>query len=92
MRQLHEWGESLTDWETRNRYEAIDHNGHFMLFIGEPGSGLGQSLLRNFLPFRSLELECMTKDGTLALSLERAVTTSATSRSATTPRAPCSAP
>ncbi|ATB41101.1 hypothetical protein CYFUS_006563 [Cystobacter fuscus] len=74
VRQLREWGESLTGWETRNRYEAIDHNGHFMLFIGEAGSGLGQSLLRNFLPFRSLELECMTKDGILALSLKRAVT------------------
>jgi uncharacterized protein YxjI len=71
VRQIHEWGEILVGWETRNRYEASGSDGNFMLYIGETGEGWGNALLRNLWPFRRVELECMTKGGTLALSLNR---------------------
>jgi len=71
VRQIHEWGEILVGWETRNRYEAIGSDGNFMLYIGETGEGWGNALLRNLWPFRRVELECMTKGGTRALSLEQ---------------------
>ena len=71
VRQIHEWAEILVGWETGNRYEAIDQNGQFMLYIGETGEGWGNALLRNFWPFRRVELECMTKGGTLALRIEQ---------------------
>ncbi len=71
VRQVKEWAEILVGWETRNRYEAIDHNGSFMLYIGETGEGWGNALLRNLWPFRRVELECVTKAGTRALSLQQ---------------------
>jgi hypothetical protein len=71
VRQIKEWAEILVGWETRNRYEAIDSDGRFMLYIGETGEGWGNTLLRNFWPFRRVELECMTKGGTRALSLQQ---------------------
>lgn len=71
VRQQREWGEALLGWETRNRYEALDSSGRFVLFIGETGEGWGQSLLRNLWPFRQVEIECMTQGGTLALSFRR---------------------
>jgi|GEM_PF-237605 len=74
VRQQREWGEALLSWETRNRYEVLDSNAHFMLYVGETGQGLAQALVRNFWPFRSVQLEFMTSGGTLALSLKRVFT------------------
>jgi Scramblase len=71
VRQIHEWGEILVGWETRNRYEASGLDGNFMLYIGETGEGWGNALLRNLWPFRRVELECMTQGGTRALSIEQ---------------------
>jgi hypothetical protein len=71
VRQQHEWAEILVGWETRNRYEASDENGRFMLYIGETGEGWGSALLRNLWPFRRVELECMTQGGTRALSIQQ---------------------
>jgi hypothetical protein len=71
VRQQREWAEILVGWETRNRYEASDLDGRFMLYIGETGGGWGQALLRNFWPFRQVELECMTQGGTMALRVTR---------------------
>ena len=71
VRQQREWAEILVGWETRNRYEASDENGRLMLYIGETGRGWENALLRNFWPFRQVELECRTQGGTLALRLTR---------------------
>ncbi|QRN93983.1 scramblase [Archangium violaceum] len=71
IRQIKEWAEILVGWETRNRYEAIDADGRFMLYIGETGEGWGNALLRNLWPFRRVELECMTQGGTRALSIHQ---------------------
>ncbi len=71
VRQLREWPEMLVGWETRNRYEAIDLDGRFMLYLGETGEGWGNALLRNFWPFRRVEMECVTQGGTRALSLQQ---------------------
>ncbi|PTL78198.1 phospholipid scramblase-related protein [Vitiosangium sp. GDMCC 1.1324] len=71
VHQMREWAEILVGWETRNRYEASDLEGRFLLYIGETGEGWGQALLRNLWPFRRVELEFMTKGGTRALSLEQ---------------------
>ncbi|QRK07730.1 scramblase [Archangium violaceum] len=71
IRQMRERAEILVGWETRNRYEASGLDGRFMLYIGETGEGWGTAFLRNFWPFRRVELECLTQGGTLALKLEQ---------------------
>lgn len=71
VRQQKEWGEILTGWETRNRYEVSDANGRPVLYVGETGGGVLDSLLRNFWPFRDINLELMTLSGTLAMRVVR---------------------
>jgi uncharacterized protein YxjI len=72
IRQQKEWAEILVGWETRNRYDAISlQDARFMFYIGETGEGWGSALLRNFWPFRRVELECVTQGGTRVLSLEQ---------------------
>src|SRR5262245_46842742 len=74
VRQIKEWGEILTGWETRNRYEVRGSQAGFFLYVGETGRGLGELLLRNFWPFRSINIEFMTNNGTMALSAVRPFT------------------
>jgi hypothetical protein len=72
VRQQKEWAEILVGWETRNRYDAISlEDARFMFHIGETGGGWANALLRNFWPFRRVELECMTQGGTRVLSMEQ---------------------
>jgi uncharacterized protein YxjI len=71
VKQIKEWGEILTGWETRNRYEVFDDQGRAILEVGEMGEGLGHLLLRNFWMFRTMTLEFMTYGGTLVMRVRR---------------------
>jgi len=49
VRQTKEWGEILTGFETRNRFDLLDEEGNRIGNAAEEGGGLGTALLRNFL-------------------------------------------
>jgi len=49
IKQTKEWGEILTGFETRNRYELLDGDGNRIGNAAEEGGGIGTALLRNFL-------------------------------------------
>ncbi|MFN0060973.1 MAG: phospholipid scramblase-related protein [Myxococcaceae bacterium] len=71
IRQKKEWGEILSGWETRNRYQIESPDGH-QWFAGEVDGGLGAMLLRVFLKSkRPFSMEVRAGDGTLALRLVR---------------------
>ena len=64
VRQVKEWGEILTGFEGRNRYEVVGQGGEPLYFAGEVGSGLGLFLLRNFFAGIPAELmEAARMDG-----------------------------
>src|SRR5512146_770037 len=71
VKQIKEWGEILTGWETRNRYEVFDGEGRAFLQVGETGEGLGSLLLRNFWAFRTMTLEFMTYGGPLVMRVRK---------------------
>jgi uncharacterized protein YxjI len=72
VRQVKEWGEILTGFEGRNRYEVVGHNGEPLFFAGEVGGGLGLWLLRHFFKAkRPFTLELKTPSGATALRLKR---------------------
>ena len=72
VRQVKEWGEILTGFETRNRYEVLDGQDRPLLFAGEVGGGLGVTLLRLFLKAkRPFVMELRSPDNRVALSLKR---------------------
>lgn len=47
IRQKREWGEILTGFETRNRFEICDEEGNVVGMAAEEKTGLGGVLLRN---------------------------------------------
>ena len=49
IRQIKEWGEILTGFETRNRFQILDEDGTSLAYAAEEGKGLGAMLLRNLL-------------------------------------------
>ncbi len=49
VRQVKEWGEVLTDFETRNRYEILADDGTPIGLAAEEGGGIGRFLMRSFL-------------------------------------------
>lgn len=49
VKQVKEWGEILTGFETRNRFEIVDEDGTKLGYAAEEGGGLGTMLLRNLL-------------------------------------------
>jgi uncharacterized protein YxjI len=72
VRQTKEWGEILTGFEGRNRYQVVGDDGQTVFIAGEVGSGLGLFLLRSFLKAsRPFTMELKTPDGATALRLER---------------------
>ncbi|MFO0636587.1 MAG: phospholipid scramblase-related protein [Nannocystaceae bacterium] len=73
--QRKEWGEILTGWQTRNRYEISDPNTGLALHAGELSSGVSGFLLRGFLAAkRPFTLEVRDHAGDLALSMYRPFT------------------
>ena len=52
VQQKKEWGEILTGWETRNRYEVTDASGQTLFFAGEvDGSWFLRAFLKASRPF-----------------------------------------
>ncbi|RKH42508.1 scramblase [Corallococcus sp. AB049A] len=72
VRQVKEWGEILTGFEGRNRYEVVGDDGGPLFFAGEVGSGLGLFLLRGFLKAkRPFTMELKSASGETLLRLRR---------------------
>ncbi|RKH63000.1 phospholipid scramblase-related protein [Corallococcus aberystwythensis] len=72
VRQVKEWGEILTGFEGRNRYEVVGDDGRPLFFAGEVGSGLGLFLLRGFLKAkRPFTMELKSERGETLLRLRR---------------------
>lgn len=72
VRQQKEWGEILTGWETKNRYQVVGRDDRPLLMAGEVGEGLGAVLLRALLKKkRPFTIELRTPAGELFLKLVR---------------------
>jgi uncharacterized protein YxjI len=72
VRQTKEWGEILTGFEGRNRYQVVGRDGEPLFLAGEVGSGLGLFLLRGFFKARRpFTMELKTPSGQTALRLKR---------------------
>ncbi|RKG60955.1 scramblase [Corallococcus sp. AB011P] len=72
VRQVKEWGEILTGFEGRNRYEVVGDDGRPLFYAGEVGSGLGLFLLRGFLKAkRPFTMELKSSRGETLLRLRR---------------------
>ncbi len=72
VRQAKEWGEILTGWETRNRYQVTGPDGEQLFLAGELGGGLGALLVRSFLKSkRPFTMEVRDREGALALTIKR---------------------
>lgn len=52
VKQLHELGEIVFGYESRNRYEVFDETGRRVAYAHELGSGLFRLLMRGFLASR----------------------------------------
>ena len=69
IRQKKEWGEILTGWETKNRYEVMDDEGQPLFFAGEVGTGI---ISRQFLGSRRpFTIEVRDGNGQVALVVKR---------------------
>jgi uncharacterized protein YxjI len=72
VRQKKEWGEILTGFEGRNRYQVVGDDGQPVFYAGEVEGGLGGVLLRLFLKnSRPFTMELKTPEGATVLRLRR---------------------
>lgn len=72
VRQLKEWGEILTGWQTRNRYQVLGPDGAPFLLAGESDEGFGAWLLRGLLKNkRPFTIEVKTPAGDTMMRLVR---------------------
>ncbi|HVG62530.1 MAG TPA: phospholipid scramblase-related protein [Hyalangium sp.] len=72
VRQKKEWGEILTGFEGRNRYQVVGDDGQPVFYAGEVETGLGGVLLRLFLKnSRPFTMELKTPEGATVLRLRR---------------------
>ena len=64
VKQVKEWGEILTGFETRNRFRIFDEDGQALAYAAEEGGGLGVMILRNVLGrCRACKIHIYTPDG-----------------------------
>ncbi len=69
IQQKKEWGEILTGWETKNRYDVRDPDGQLLFHAGETKTGM---LSRQFLgSMRPFTIEVRDPQGELVLSVDR---------------------
>jgi uncharacterized protein YxjI len=69
VQQKKEWGEIITNFETRNRYAVMDSSGKELYLAGEEG---GSTLLRIFLKaLRPFTIHIMSTAGKPVLKLQR---------------------
>jgi uncharacterized protein YxjI len=72
VRQVKEWGEILTGFEGRNRYEVVGDDGRPLFFAGEVGGGIGLFFLRSLLKAkRPFTMELKSPTGETLLTLRR---------------------
>ncbi len=72
VQQVKEWGEILTGFEGKNRYQVVGDDGQQLFFAGEVGGGLGAFIVRSFLKAkRPFTMELKSPDGATALHLRR---------------------
>jgi uncharacterized protein YxjI len=72
VRQKKEWGEILTGFEGRNKYQVVGDDGQVLFFAGEVEGGLSAVLLRLFLKAqRPFTMELKTPEGGTVLRLRR---------------------
>lgn len=75
VQQRKEWGEILTGWQTRNRYDVADPNTGMALFAGELAGGAGGFFSRMFLKSgRPFTIEIRDASGQLVLTMYRPFT------------------
>ena len=72
IRQKKEWGEILTNFETRNRYVIQDDGGEDLWYAGERSEGVLAFFIRSFLKaLRPFTIELFDLAGTLLLTFKR---------------------
>src|SRR4051794_36210315 len=72
VQQKKEWGEILTGFEGRNRYQVVGSDGQPVFYVAEVDGGLTVVLLRLFLKAsRPFTLELKTPEGATLLRLRR---------------------
>lgn len=72
VRQVKEWGEILTGFETKNRYQVLDERDQLLYAAGEVEEGLLQTVARLFLKAkRPFTMALRTPDNRPALTLKR---------------------
>jgi uncharacterized protein YxjI len=75
IRQQKEWGEILTNWDSKNRYAIGDGGDTPMLYAGEVSSGIGGFLARGFLKNnRPFTIEVRDAMGQVQLVIRRPFT------------------
>ena len=69
IKQMKEWGEILTGWETKNRYEISNGNGEPLFLAGEVDTSF---LSRHFLgSMRPFTIEVRDNQGNIVLTIRR---------------------
>jgi uncharacterized protein YxjI len=72
IQQVKEWGEIITNFETRNKYQILSPSGSELGFMAEQGKGLGATLVRMFLrTHRPMKVTVWCRERKELLSLER---------------------
>lgn len=72
IRQVKEWGEILTGFETSNKYELLDSQGQKIGFLAEEGSGVFHFLKKQILrSHRPMAICVWDNSGEVFLKLER---------------------
>jgi len=72
IRQKKEWGEILTNFETRNRYVIQGDGGEDLWFAGERSKGAMAFIVRSFLKaLRPFTIELFDRANTLLLTFKR---------------------
>ncbi|EQC47215.1 phospholipid scramblase-related protein [Bacteriovorax sp. Seq25_V] len=72
VRQVKEWGEILTGFETKNKYQILDANNQPIGFCAEQGSGFWAFIKRSFLrAHRPLTIHVFDREGNKILELDR---------------------
>jgi hypothetical protein len=72
IQQVKEWGEIITNFETRNKYQILSPDGSELGFMAEQGKGLGAFFMRMFLrTHRPMKVTVWCSERSELLSLER---------------------
>jgi uncharacterized protein YxjI len=72
IRQVKEWGEILSGFETSNKYKVLNSKGEQVAFLAERGGGIWKFLMRQvFRSHRNLEISVFSNTNQEILSLHR---------------------